>query len=124
MNYIKEINPLSSSAVVALWHTLMHINNKRGWKQTFTVAAGVLRMKAGLKDSAFKRARIELQEKGYISFQSKGGNQAARYDMKSLQFTIESKKVKDKPQEINHALEQHSTEIEGEAPQTALLIQK
>ncbi|WP_117149323.1 DnaD domain-containing protein [Paraliobacillus zengyii] len=121
MNYIKEmnafynqieINPLSSSAV-ALWHTLMHINNKTGWKQTFTVAAGVLRIKAGLKDSAFKRARIELQEKGYITFQSMGGNQAARYKLHSLLFTSQSKEVEDKPEEINCAQKQHSTETEA-----------
>lgn len=121
MNYIKEmnafynqieINPLSSSAV-ALWHTLMHINNKTGWKQTFTVAAGVLRIKAGLKDSAFKRARIELHEKDYLSFQSRGGNLAAQYEMHSLLFTSQSKEVEDKPQETNHAKKQHSTESEA-----------
>ena len=53
MNYIKEINafydhmecnPLSASAVT-LWHTLMHINNKARWAETFTVAAPVIRMK-------------------------------------------------------------------------------
>ncbi|WP_117168508.1 DnaD domain-containing protein [Paraliobacillus sediminis] len=121
MNYIKEmnafynqieINPLSSSAV-ALWHTLMHINNKTGWKQTFTVATGVLRIKAGLKDSAFKRARIELQEKGYISFQSRGGNQAAQYEMHSLLYTCQSNELEEKPQETNPAKKQHSTESEA-----------
>ncbi|WP_407270048.1 DnaD domain-containing protein [Radiobacillus sp. PE A8.2] len=97
MNYIKEINafynhietnPLSSSAIT-LWYTLMHISNKTGWKKQFTVAATVLKMKSGLKDSAFKRARKQLQEKGYISFQSQGGNQAAKYQMVSLLSMIE-----------------------------------
>ncbi|MRH43332.1 DnaD domain protein [Aquibacillus halophilus] len=92
MNYIKEINalynhlefnPLSNSAVL-LWHALMQVNNKTGWKKEFTVAAMVLCVKAQLKDSTFKRAREELKEKGYIHFQSRGGNQAAIYQMISL----------------------------------------
>ncbi|MFA1822759.1 DnaD domain-containing protein [Virgibacillus oceani] len=92
MNYIKEINafydhmernPLSASAVT-LWHTLMHINNKARWVKTFTVAAPVIRMKSGLKDSSFKRARTELKEKGYIDFQSRSRNQAPVYRMVRL----------------------------------------
>ncbi|MBM7571400.1 DnaD domain-containing protein [Aquibacillus albus] len=97
MNYIKEINafynhlefnPLSNAAVL-LWHALMQINNKAGWRKEFTVAANVLAVKAQLKDSTFKRAREELREKGYIHFQSRGGNQSAIYQMISLTFTTE-----------------------------------
>lgn len=92
MNYIKEINafyqrqetnPLSSHAA-NLWHTLMHINNRAGWKKTFTVAVSVIRYKSGLSDSTFKRARTELHEKGYIRYESRRGNQAAIYEMISL----------------------------------------
>ncbi|NIK12845.1 DnaD domain-containing protein [Alkalibacillus almallahensis] len=87
MNYLKEINafydqlelnPLSSSAI-ALWHTLMHINNKAGWKEQFTVAASVLCMKSGLKEGTFKKARNELKQKNYIDFMSRKGNQSAIY---------------------------------------------
>ncbi|WP_407272044.1 DnaD domain-containing protein [Radiobacillus sp. PE A8.2] len=97
MNYIKEINafyniietnPLSASACT-LWHTLMHISNRTGWKPTFTVAAAVLKLKSGLKDSSFKRAREELQHKGFISFQSQGGNQAAVYQIISLSSNMD-----------------------------------
>ncbi|SEQ47297.1 DnaD and phage-associated domain-containing protein [Virgibacillus subterraneus] len=92
MNYIKEINafydhiernPLSASAVT-LWHALIHINNKAMWAESFTVAAPVLRLKSGLTDSSFKRARTELKEKGYINYQSRGKNQAPVYQMVSL----------------------------------------
>jgi len=92
MNYIKEINafydhiernPLSASAVT-LWHTLMHINNKARWTATFTVAAPVIRMKSGLKESSFKRARTELKEKGYIDFESRSRNLAPIYRMVRL----------------------------------------
>lgn len=78
-----EFNPLSSSAV-ALWYALMHINNKTRWKETFSVAASVLRYKSGLKETSFKRARQELVEKGYIIYQSRDRNLAPIYQMISL----------------------------------------
>lgn len=92
MNYIKELNAfydrletnsLSSSAI-ALWHALMHINNKAGWIAEFAVAASVLCAKSGLKDSMFKKARNELAQKGYIEFKSRSGNQSAQYKLISL----------------------------------------
>ncbi len=92
MNYIKEINafydhiernPLSASGVT-LWHAMMHINNKAMWVESFTVAAPVLRLKSGLTDSSFKRARTELKEKGYINYHSRNKNQAPVYRMVSL----------------------------------------
>lgn len=97
MNYIKEINafynhieqnPLSASAVT-LWHALMHINNKSMWAESFTVAAPVLRLKSGLKDSSFKRARTELKEKGYIDYQSRERNQAPVYRMTALSLGMD-----------------------------------
>lgn len=92
MNYIKEINafyqrqetnPLSSHAA-NLWHTLMHVNNRAGWKRTFTVAVSVLCSKGNLSNSTFKRARTELHDKGYIHYKSRRGNQAAIYEITSL----------------------------------------
>ncbi|SFD67881.1 hypothetical protein SAMN05216238_103118 [Lentibacillus persicus] len=97
MNYIKqinafynqiELNPLSASAV-ALWHTLVHINNKTGWKDTFTVAGMVLRIKSGLKESAFKRARDELKTKGYMTWTSNGSNKAPSYHIVCLSTAVE-----------------------------------
>lgn len=92
MNYILEIkafydwlevNQLPTSAIV-LWHSLMHIANKTGWKDNFTVAVVVLEIKTGLKRQAVCNARTILQNKGLISFQSRGGNQTASYSMYSL----------------------------------------
>ncbi|MFD1363331.1 DnaD domain-containing protein [Lentibacillus salinarum] len=89
MNYLKELNafyqqiifnPLSGSAV-ALWNTLMHFNNLSGWQETFSVPASVIELKSGIKGTSFKRARIELQEKGYITVTSRDGNQSAVYQM-------------------------------------------
>ena len=79
-----ERNPLSASAVT-LWHALMHINNKARWLESFTVAALVLRLKSGLMNSSFKRARTELKEKDYIDYESRGNGQAPVYRMVGLQ---------------------------------------
>ncbi|MBP2075886.1 DnaD domain-containing protein [Oceanobacillus polygoni] len=97
MNYLKEINafydrletnPLSGGAV-SLWHALMQVNNRARWKKKFTVAVVVLCYKAGLSESSFKRARKELYEKGYIHYEKQLGNQAALYEMISLDFYSE-----------------------------------
>jgi hypothetical protein len=92
MNYIREINAfydwletneLSVSAI-SLWYALMHINNKTGWKNEFTVALSVLSIKSGLSPRAVTNARKELTEKGRIKWKSRNGNQAAEYCVNSL----------------------------------------
>ncbi|WP_404455001.1 DnaD domain-containing protein [Oceanobacillus kapialis] len=89
MNYIQEINgfhkrnifePLSSSAV-SLWFSLMHFHNLCGWKKQFSVAASQLQAQSGLKNTSFKSARRELQEKGRIIVTPRGSNRAAIYEM-------------------------------------------
>ncbi len=92
MNYIAELkafydrlelNPLPSPAI-ALWHALMAIANKTGWQQEFTVAVSVLMLKSGLNAQAIKRARNRLEQDGYITWRSRGGNQSAVYHLNSL----------------------------------------
>lgn len=101
MNYIAEIkafydrlelNPLPSPAI-ALWHALMSIANKTGWQQEFTVAVSVLVLKSGLNAQAIKRARNRLEQDGYITWRSRGGNQAAVYHLNSLVVQNEVKNV-------------------------------
>lgn len=91
MNYILEIkafydwlelNQLHTPAI-ALWHALMHMANKTGWQDNFTVAVVVLTIKTGLNKQAVLRARNELKEKGLIDFRTKD-NQAAVYSVKSF----------------------------------------
>lgn len=92
MNYIKlinafydrlETNSLSTSAI-ALWHALVHISNKTGWKREFSVAASVLSVKTGLSERTIANARNELKVKGYIEFRSRGGNRSAVYKLVDL----------------------------------------
>lgn len=89
MNYITEINrfydwletnTVSDSSIV-LWHALMHINNKCGWKQEFTVAISTLELKTGLSKSSILRSRNVLQQSGRINFRTRNGQQSAVYDI-------------------------------------------
>lgn len=99
MNYIKllnafydqlETNPLSTSAI-ALWHALVHVNNKTGWRNEFTVAVSVLRIKSDLSEKSVTNARNELKQKGYINFNSRKGNQSAMYQIIDLSVTVTDK---------------------------------
>ena len=89
MNYIREINDFYdwletntiSDSAISLWHALMHINNKTGWKNEFSVAMSVLESKTGLKKDAIIRARKTLQKSNRISFKSRTGMQSAVYKM-------------------------------------------
>ncbi|WP_352404487.1 helix-turn-helix domain-containing protein [Sporanaerobacter acetigenes] len=108
MNYIKELNAfydwletnsLSTSAI-ALWHALMHINNKTGWAEEFGVAASVLCIKTGLSDRTIRNARNELKQKGRIDWRSRKGNQSAIYKMISFMEEVPeivSSNTSDKP---------------------------
>lgn len=93
MNYIKEINAFYqiqetnqlSSTAANVWHVLLHVNNRAGWKREFTVAMSGVCFKANISLSTFRRARAELVEKGYLSFRSRSGNRSAVYQMVSLE---------------------------------------
>ena len=87
MNYIGEINrfydwletnSLSVSAV-ALWHALMHINNKSRWIEEFAVATSVLCAKTGLSERTIRNARNELKQRGRLDWKTRGGNKSATY---------------------------------------------
>ncbi|WP_268911975.1 DnaD domain protein [Levilactobacillus andaensis] len=62
----------------------MSINNKTAWSETFTVASSVICQKSGIKEANFYKARNLLQQKGYINWKSRTGNQAAIYHLPKL----------------------------------------
>ena len=101
MNYISEVkafydrlelNPLTAPAI-ALWHALVSIANKSGWQQEFTVSVSILMLKSGLNAQAIKRARNQLEQKGYITWRTRGGNQSAIYHLNSLVVQNDNKNV-------------------------------
>lgn len=113
-----EINQLSTSAV-ALWHTIMHINNKAGWAKTFTVAESVLSIKTGLSGRSVRNARNELKQKGRIDFKSRTGGKAPIYTIISFETGINclDKRATEKTEEIGSE-ESNSTEIDSAGAST------
>jgi DnaD/phage-associated family protein len=110
MNYIKlinafydrlETNSLSTSAI-ALWHALVHVNNKAGWQREFTVAVSVLCVKTGLSERTITNARNDLKIKGYLDFKSRKGSKSAVYWLFDLSANI-ADRITDKKElsEIN-----------------------
>lgn len=86
MNYIKEIRafydsvnvkPLSTGQI-ALWHALMHINNKNNWSEWFSVPGITLEILTGLSRSAIFKNRNALKQAGLIEFKA-NGTRAASY---------------------------------------------
>lgn len=97
MNYIREINAfydwleineLSKSAVL-LWHALMHLNNKSGWQDSFTVARSVIEAKTALKKDAYYTARNQLKQVGLIEFKERG-TRATSFKMYSLSSVLQT----------------------------------
>ena len=96
MNYIKEINAFYdwletntvSDSAIALWHALMHINNKAGWIPEFAVAISTLETKTGLKKDAVIRARHRLQQLNRITFKSRSGQQSAIYKILPFEYCV------------------------------------
>ena len=124
MNYLAEIkafydrlelNPLPSPAI-ALWHALMSIANKTGWQQEFTVAVSVLMLKSGLNAQAIKRARNRLEQDGFITWKSRGGNQSAIYRLNSLVVQNDIKNVPQcEPQSVPHTEPQSVPQCEPQS---------
>lgn len=104
MKYISEINffydwletnPLATSCI-SLWYALMHIGNKAGWPDRFTVAISVLEIKTGLKRDTIYEARNKLAQSGRIKWESRRGNQSAIYELISFE-SIKSTQIPTQP---------------------------
>ena len=129
MNYLAEIkafydrlelNPLPSPAI-ALWHALMSIANKTGWQQEFTVAVSILVLKSGLNAQAIKRARNRLEQDGFITWRSRGGNQSAIYHMNSL---VVQNSIKNVPQSEPQSTVVHVPQIVPQSEPQSVPINK
>lgn len=93
MNYLKEILAFHSlleinqldSTDQALWYHLMHINNKCGWAEWFTVANMSLQARLGGVDKkTIDRHRNNLINAGLIEYKNQGKKQAGKYRIISL----------------------------------------
>lgn len=92
MKYLDEINSFYtlletnslSTPSIALWHALMHICNRTGWKREFNAANAVLELKTGLSKPAVRRARNALKQAGLIDFVPRKGQQSTTYILISI----------------------------------------
>lgn len=78
MNYLTEIKAFYdlvqikqlSTGQIALWHGLMHINNKCIWNEWFTVANLTLQLITGLSRAGINKNRNVLKQLGIIDFKT------------------------------------------------------
>lgn len=102
MNYLTEIklfydwleaNPLPASAI-SLWHALMSISNRSGWRPAIKVPYSLLELRTGLSRTTIYRERERLRKMGRIAFRSHGGNTCCTYRLIALEsppvFQIET----------------------------------
>ena len=93
MNYIHEINSfynwLESNQLpknaIALWHALMAVNNKTGWKKEFTVALSSLAFRTGFSVKEVVRGRKILTNMGRIKSVKQGSKKSAVYTIYSFE---------------------------------------
>ncbi len=88
MNYLKEILAFHSLLEInqldpvdqALWYHLMHINNKCGWAEWFTVANMSLQARlGGIDKKTLDRHRVNLINSGLIQYKNQGKKVAGKY---------------------------------------------
>lgn len=97
MNYLHELNAFRdwsllnhpSTGQVALWYSLMSINNMTGWQEWFTVANQTLQLMTGMSKAGLDKARTQLINKGLLLYQPGSTRQAGKYKL----ISIHSKKV-------------------------------
>ena len=112
MNFLAEIRAFDdsletnqlSAGQIALWFTLMNINNKCHWEEWFTVANSVLESKTGLSRKGVFEARNVLKQKGYIDVRT-NKTKASSYKMVSM-----AKSTQDTAQATTQSTTQSTTQ--------------
>ncbi len=89
MNFFRELNAFRdwsmlngpSTGQVALWYSLMSINNATGWVDWFTATNQTLQLMTGLSRQGLDKARNQLVQKGLIEYQKGRSNRVGKYRM-------------------------------------------
>lgn len=96
MNYMLEIklfydwletHPLSPASI-ALWHALMFIANRSGWREELRISATLLEMRTNMPRTTIFRQREILKAAGRITFNSQGGRAACIYQIIALESQL------------------------------------
>ncbi|MUV38779.1 hypothetical protein JNUCC1_02650 [Lentibacillus sp. JNUCC-1] len=97
MNYIKEMNAFKewkttnrlTPSAVALWYTLMAINNSARWKHSFNAPNSLVQQLTGLSRQGVADARAQLLENGFLRYEKGKRNDAPVYQMVSLVQSVD-----------------------------------
>src|SRR5699024_6309460 len=97
MNYIKELNAFRKwlllteipTSAIALWYTLMAINNSVGWKVKFNAPNSIVQKLTGLSKQGLANARSELLEHNIIVYEKGRRGKAPVYQMISLVHSVD-----------------------------------
>ena len=119
MNYITEIKAFYdlvqvkqlSQGQIALWHALMHINNKCSWIEWFSVPNIMLELHTGLSRSGIAKARNVLKQYGLIDFKP-NGTKATNYKMMPMSKSEQASNQVSK-QDGNQVSKQVSNQVGG-----------
>lgn len=93
MNYMAEIklfydwletHPLTPASI-ALWHALMFIANRSGWKRDLEIPATLLVARSGIPRSTVYRERERLRAAGRLDFCTQGGRASCIYRLIPLE---------------------------------------
>jgi len=76
---------------IALWYSLLSINNMAGWSEWFTAANQTLQLLTGLSKSTLDRSRNKLCQRGLLEYQPGTTRQAGSY---RLVFLWDQSRVK------------------------------
>ena len=92
MNYLRELNAFRDYALlnplatgeVALWHSLMSVNNQASWREWFTAPNLTLQTLTGLSRQGLDKARNRLVQRELIEYTKGRSNQAGFYKIYSV----------------------------------------
>lgn len=102
-----------STGEVALWYTLISVNNRLGWLDEFAVSNLILQQATSLSRNGLNSARNGLKQKGLIDYCPGKSNQAGKYRMVSLECNILGTPECTKPDELVTENDTSSVHTEG-----------
>ena len=88
MNYLMEIKMFYErqlerrlpAAAIAVWHALMEINNRAGWKEWFSAPMQTLMLFSGMSRQTVYRSLEKLIAEDYIAVVDKSGDKSGDKD--------------------------------------------
>lgn len=92
MNYMAEIKMFYdwlethslTPAAITLWHGLMFIANRSGWKNPLPISLSTIESRTMIPRASIYRERERLRQAGLIDFATKGGKASCLYTIYSL----------------------------------------